>query len=129
MPPNRRILLIILTLVCCVGCDRQTKSLATTHLRGREPISFLADTLRLEYAENNGAFLSLGDSLPSSGRTALFTYGCSVGVAALLVITFLSRLSDPFWFQALAASLGRASRGVLCMSEGLPLYDIPTITS
>jgi len=42
---------------------------------------------------------------------------------------FLSRLSDPFWFQALAASLGRASRGVLCMSEGLPLYDIPTITS
>jgi len=98
----RRILLIVLTLTVCVGCDWKTKSLAETHLRGREPLSFLAGTIRLDYTENPGGFLGLGDSLPGELRTALFTYGCTAGVAAILIYLFLTRLSA---LQVLALSL------------------------
>jgi signal peptidase II len=99
----RRILLIVLTLTVCVGCDWRTKSLAATNLRGREPMSFLADTLRLEYAENQGGFLGLGDSLPAGLRTGLFTYACTAGVAALLAYLFIAaRLPT---LQVLALSL------------------------
>lgn len=65
-------------------------------------MSFLAGTLRLEYAENAGGFLGLGDSLPGELRTGLFTYGCTAGVAAILVYLFFARLSA---LQALALSL------------------------
>ena len=102
MPVRRRILLIALTLISGVGCDWRTKSLASTHLRGREPLSFLGDTLRLDYAENTGGFLGLGDSLPGEVRTGLFTYACTAGVAAILVYLFLARLSA---LQVLALSL------------------------
>lgn len=90
MTNGKRFALIALTLASCVGCDQQTKAFAAAHLRGREPQSFLADTVRFEYAENTGSFLGLGDSFPVHWRTALFTYGCTAGVAALLVYLFLA---------------------------------------
>ena len=103
MPAKQRIALIVLTLAACVGCDQQTKSFATANLRGHEPMSLLADTVRFEYAENTGSFLGLGDALPVSLRTAVFTYGCTVGLAALLVYVFAAaRLSV---IQVLAFSL------------------------
>jgi lipoprotein signal peptidase len=37
--------------------------------------SFLADTFRLEYSENTGAFLSLGADWPRPLRTAVFVAG------------------------------------------------------
>jgi signal peptidase II len=76
-----RIALIFLIMIGCVGCDQVTKSLARDHLQGHAVESFLGDTLRLQYAENPGAFLSLGASLPHSWGTAVFTIG---GVALIL---------------------------------------------
>lgn len=102
MPIRRRILLIALTLISSVGCDWRTKYLATHHLRGREPMSLLADTVRLDYAENAGGFLGLGDSLPGEVRTGLFTYACTAAVAAILVYLCLARLCA---LQVLALSL------------------------
>jgi len=81
----RRVVLLLVTLVFCVGCDQKTKSIAREDLRGAEGKSFLHDTLRLDYAENSGAFLGLGDSLPAPWRTAIFSFSCSIGIAALLL--------------------------------------------
>jgi signal peptidase II len=103
MPPRQRFALIVLTLATCLACDQQTKSFAAANLRGREPHSFLADTIRFDYAENRGSFLGLGDSLPASWRTAVFTYACTIGVAALLVYLFLAARLSPL--QVLALSL------------------------
>ncbi len=97
-----RFALIVLTLACCIGCDQQTKSFAEANLRGRESKSFLADAVRFEYAENTGSFLGLGDSLPAKWRTAIFTYACTAGVAAMLVYVFFARLT---LVQVLAVSL------------------------
>jgi len=58
-----KVLLFCITSVIFIGCDRITKSLAKEHLMFHEPISYFHNTVRLEYVENTGAALSLGDQL------------------------------------------------------------------
>jgi signal peptidase II len=58
-----KVLLFCLTSIVFIGCDRITKDLAKEHLMYREPITYLHNTIRLEYVENTGAALSLGDQL------------------------------------------------------------------
>jgi signal peptidase II len=58
-----KVLLFCLTSIVFIGCDRITKDLAKAHLMYREPISYFHNTVRLEYVENTGAALSLGDQL------------------------------------------------------------------
>ncbi|RYY35981.1 MAG: signal peptidase II [Sphingobacteriaceae bacterium] len=64
MTKKTRVLLFVITALCCISCDRVTKDLAKTHLKFEEPKSYLNNFFRLEYAENTGAALSLGDDLP-----------------------------------------------------------------
>src|SRR5437899_3846598 len=66
-----------------IGCDRVTKHVAAVALAGAPGRSFLADTLRLEYAENRSAFLSLGAGLPEDARIGLFTVGTGLLLAVL----------------------------------------------
>ncbi len=58
-----KILLFCLISLVFIGCDRITKDLAKQHLMYREPLSYFHNTVRLEYVENTGAALSLGDQL------------------------------------------------------------------
>src|SRR5437879_833258 len=58
-----KVSLFCLTSLIFIGCDRITKNLAKEHLMYHEPISYFHNTVRLEYVENTGAALSLGDQL------------------------------------------------------------------
>ena len=87
MKTTARILALILVLTT-IGCDRVTKHLATATLNGTPGRSYLADTIRLEYAENPGAFLSLGARLPEWARTGILTLGAFIGLAAVAVGAF-----------------------------------------
>jgi signal peptidase II len=78
----RRWCLIVLLVTGTVGCDRVTKHIAAQKLVGLPTQSYLADTLRLGYAENTGGFLSLGADLPAPVRTLIF----SVATGGLLVL-------------------------------------------
>jgi len=60
----RHVLVVLLAFAANYGLDRMTKILAETYLRGRRGFSFLLDTIVLRYAENSGAFLSLGSGWP-----------------------------------------------------------------
>ena len=75
---------LVIAVVATIGCDRVTKHAARVALAGEPGRSYLADTIRLEYVENTGGFLSLGASLPSWARTALFTLGTGVILVTLL---------------------------------------------
>ena len=79
-------LALLVAVLATIGCDRVTKQIAGRALAGAGRRSFLGDTLRLEYAENTGGFLSLGAGLPVAARTALFTIGTALllalGIAA-----------------------------------------------
>jgi len=87
----RRILPVMIpavVLFSCIGCDQWTKSLATEHLRQAPAMSFLGDTLRIQYAENPGAFLGAGSQLSPSTRFVILVVvnALFLGLIAGLVI-------------------------------------------
>jgi signal peptidase II len=102
MTPRKRLALVVVILSACVGCDQRSKHLAGERLRGSDGISLFADTVRLDYAENEGGFLSLGALLPAPWRTAVFMVGCSAAVAAILSYTLIAARTG---FQVVALSL------------------------
>ena len=88
-------------LVCCAGCDRVSKTYAQARLAQTQPLSFLAGTIRLQLARNEGAFLGLGASLSRPARQAIFR----TGVACIL----LGLLAYAVFFAPSAWSVAAAS--------------------
>jgi signal peptidase II len=86
-------LILVVAIAATIGCDRVTKHLAETTLTGTPRQSFISDTIRLEYVENTGAFLSLGADWPPAIRTAVF--GIGNGLLLLLVIVVAIRRRWP----------------------------------
>jgi signal peptidase II len=86
-----RCLLVALILGGCVGCDQISKAAARQYLAGSGVHSYLGDTFRLQFAQNPGSFLSLGDSLPPAIRFGGFTIAVGVFVAALLAWALLGK--------------------------------------
>ena len=78
-------LLLVMAIGATIGCDRATKHVAATELSDGLVRSYLADTLRLEYAENAGAFLSLGAEWPRPVRAAVIGAGNALVLLLLLV--------------------------------------------
>jgi signal peptidase II len=103
---------VALVLIGSVGCDQLAKSAAREYLPGTGVHSFASDTFRLQYAQNPGAFLGLGDSLPPTVRYDTFIVGVGVFVVALLAwAMFGSRLT---WLQRVAlAAIGAGGAGNL----------------
>lgn len=66
MKSTNNIKLTIFVLTINILADQITKLLATTYLEGKETLSFLYNTIILQYAENSGAFLSLGYNWPEA---------------------------------------------------------------
>src|SRR5687768_2084194 len=95
-------LVVVLIALGTVGCDQASKHVARAHLAGRPAQVFLGDTFRLQYAENPGAFLSLGATWPGWMRLGVFTLATS---AALL------------WMAA--ASLRAGSSAMLRLGLGM----------
>lgn len=102
MTTRWRLALLFLVTLSCVGCDQAAKAMARDSLVGRT-ISLLGGAVRFEYAENTGAFLSLGAGLPSGLRSLLFVGGTGVIVLGLLIAMARGGQGAP-----LASSLGLA---------------------
>jgi signal peptidase II len=64
MPKYFRLILFFTSCIVFISCDRVTKDLAKAHLKDKPPLTYFHDSFRLEYVENTGAALNLGDSLP-----------------------------------------------------------------
>ena len=79
-----RYTLLAAVIFSCVGCDQTTKLIASRELKGRPAAKFLGNTIQLTYAENAGAFLSLGAELPPRVRGALFVILSSATVLSVL---------------------------------------------
>ena len=101
-----RLTLVSLVLAGTVGCDQATKQLAISHLRDEPAQSFLGGVLRLAFAENSGAFLSLGGQLPAPLRFALLTLGVGLILIAALVYLLKSRQLSQLHTVALALAVG-----------------------
>ena len=80
----RRVLLLA-AIVGTIGCDRVTKHAAQTMLADAPARTYLADTVWVGYAENEGGFLSAGASWPPVVRTIVFTGLTGVMLAGLAI--------------------------------------------
>ncbi|MEP0356545.1 MAG: signal peptidase II [Paraglaciecola sp.] len=99
---KRLILLIAITFVS-VGIDQGTKLFAAKNLPKYEMTSYLADTLRIGYVENTGAFLGLGSDLPDNVRFWIFV--CAVGVILFVLMVYIIRTTTQTTFGLSALSL------------------------
>ena len=96
-----RVALALLVLLCTVSCDQASKHWARVSLSER-PLSLVGDHVRLELAENRGAFLSLGANLDPAFRTLLLTV--CVGVLVGFGIFWLFAQQHPV-FQTICGAL------------------------
>lgn len=101
MKPRWRLAALALVMLSCIGCDQAAKAIARESLSQIGSINLLGGAVRFQYAENRGAFLSLGSTLPEGLRALLFVGGTSLIVAGLLVFMARGRHSP-------AGSLGLA---------------------
>jgi len=90
MSRNATTTLILRIIVACVAVDQATKWAAKKYLAPDGFFSFAGDTFRLQYAENAGAFLSLGSSLPEPWRHIVLTILVGFFLIALLTHLFFS---------------------------------------
>lgn len=98
-----RLPLVLLVLLCCVGCDQAVKALAKGALASSPPVLLLDGAVRLQYTENPGAFLSLGESLPAGVRFLLGVV--LVGATQLALLAFLLRTRALSTWQRVGFSL------------------------
>ena len=82
MKRGMKIVLFCLTSLTLISWDRASKEMAKAHLKDKEAISYFNDGFRLEYVENTGAALSLGDGL---SRPASFWLLSMLPLAFLLL--------------------------------------------
>ena len=78
-----KIFLFCISSLTLISWDRATKDLAKEYLKDKENISYFHDLVRLQYAENTGAALNLGDSL---SKTAGFWLLSMLPLAFLLLL-------------------------------------------
>lgn len=82
-------------LAACILFDQGTKWIARKYLAPDGFISYAGDLVRLQYAENTGAFLSFGSSLPEPWRYLVFTILVGAFLLGLLAFVLFTR-STPF---------------------------------
>jgi signal peptidase II len=83
----RRGVFLCLLLAATAGCDRVTKHLAITNLAGGDSYSYLGDTVRLDYHENKGGFLSAGATWSPSARVVVFQIANAAFLVGIMVLS------------------------------------------
>lgn len=82
-----RLLLLAGIVLGVVALDQFSKQVAVAHLKHRAPTNYVYGIFTLTYAENPGAFLSLGRHLSESQRFWILT--CLNGVILLIVLGYV----------------------------------------
>ncbi len=109
MPRVKQSLLVLLLLILSVGCDQLTKEAAHQYLALQPPQSWFYDTVRLQYAENTGAFLSLGGGFSDGVRVFLFQVFPALCLVILAMVLFAQQIplsTAIAWSLVLSGGLG-----------------------
>lgn len=118
VPLKKKVLVSSIIVFVSVALDQLTKLMAWNNLRGTAGHSFLGGIFRIEYAENSGAFLSLGADMSDTARTAFFIVGV-VAIIAFCVYWLVKSANNWLAVVSLAAVISggignlidRVSRG------------------
>jgi len=102
----KRWILILIIISLVIIADQVTKEIAREHLADAPTISYLGNLFLLHYAENDGAFLSMGSNWPAPLRMILLTIIPVVFLFILLFVVLFSREMDIWTTIAFALILG-----------------------
>lgn len=106
MTKLRRFIFILLVVLTSAGCDQLSKLAAKTYLPVKPVLSYLGDTLRIQYAENSGAFLSIGASLPETMRILIFIGAVALFLLAVFCYLIFASKLDMLTVASLSLVLG-----------------------
>ena len=102
----KRLLLIAVILISCVGCDQISKVAAKNYLSSSPPISYFNDIFRLQYTENPGGFLSIGSALPAAPRFWVLTVLTGITVTGMFVFILIHRRLRPAFVVGFSLIIG-----------------------
>lgn len=102
MPLLKKIFIISWVSLISIGIDQLSKVWASETLSRDYMTSYLADTLRIGYVENTGAFLGIGSTLPDGARFAIFVVAVGAILLALLVYMLRTNALNTYSLTALA---------------------------
>jgi len=89
--PLYKITLLASIIFLNIGCDQTTKKVAQEHLTFGDEITYLNGYFKFMYAENEGAFLSIGDDLPIEIRNLLLVIIPAILLVFLIFYTLFSK--------------------------------------
>lgn len=101
-----RRLILFSIIVVTILLDQGTKTVVRSTLRHSEPRHYAGGLLTLLYAENPGAFLSIGAQLPRVVRRVVFDGIVGIGLMVALWILVTGRMSGRGDDVALALVIG-----------------------
>ena len=101
-----RRLILLSIIVLTILLDQGTKTVVRAHLRETEPRHYAGGLLTVLYAENSGAFLSLGAQLPRAVRHVVFDGLVGLGLLVAFWILITGRMSGRGDDLALALVIG-----------------------
>ncbi len=104
MKPWLKIFLFCIAVSSFVGCDQMTKNLAKEHLMDGQVISYFNNFFVLKYAENTGAFLSLGNELSDTVSFWIFIVVPVLFLISLLVFVII-KSKGMNWMKLLGFAL------------------------
>jgi signal peptidase II len=88
---SKRIFVIVLVIVTCLGCDQTTKTIASRTLPPNKPIVLIDRFFQLEYTENSGAMLGVGSELSGNVRFWLLRVFAGCALFTILVFTVMDK--------------------------------------
>lgn len=98
---------VVLSLIAwCVGCDQGTKRLAVHTLKDRSPVHLLSGCVQFLYAENTGAWGSLGATWPAALKFAVFILMPLAVLGGLVLHTLRDRTLRPVQWVAYSLVVG-----------------------
>ncbi len=101
-----RVVMIVAVILLNIGCDQTTKQIAQNKLGPHQMHNYFFDTFRLVYAENEGAFLSIGAELDGHWHLFLLKILPVIMLCLLLLYTIFSKSINIYQTIALSFILG-----------------------
>lgn len=102
----KRFAIVAFLVILSVGLDQWTKELARQYLLGQPEIEYWNGLLRLVYAENDGAFLSLGSGLSETLKSVILNFFPVLLLVGLFIYTLVSTELDQWQVIALGFIIG-----------------------
>ncbi len=102
----QKILLVLIILFVCISCDQLTKNIAVRELSTGPSITYLGDSIVLQFTRNKGAFLSMGSNWPDILQLIFLKLLPVIFLFIFSILLFRAKKADLLFVTAVSLILG-----------------------